>query len=158
MAVTKVFKFRLAGFSIVAPSHWHKPPLLKRLMYPTQPELCGPGGAAYEFLWFDKPITMKAPLTEIELFDIMKKHLEASVEVRGNKILSKGEISIDGNRRFPTITFEKHRHRHVPTIMKRYCYILNGKFYTIGARLSHNSVECFSEEGYDIIVQSIKAI
>ena len=103
MTTTKEFKFRLAGFSILAPSTWHKPPLLKRLMYPFQPELFGPGGPGYEFIWFDKPFIVNEDL----LLKKMKDHLKASVEVRGNRILQEGEIIING-KQYPTIIFEKH--------------------------------------------------
>lgn len=153
MPTTKTFKFRLAGLSITAPSTWHKPPFLKRLLYPSQPELCGPGGPGYEFLWFEKPISFGG----IPKFSEMAEHLIGTVQIRGNSILSEGTISIN-NVDYPTITFEKHKDGYAPTIMKRYFVVLNNKSFTMGARLSHNNLACYPEEGYDKIVKSIVKI
>lgn len=153
MKNNKIYKFRLAGLSMEGPSTWHSSPIIKRLLYPSQPELYGPGGPAYEYLWFDKPIILEKRPS----FSEMNDHLTATVLVRGNRIIENTTFRLD-NEIFPTVVFEKHRAGYAPTIMKRYLIILNNRLITIGARLSHNNVECYSEEGYDEIVRSVRKI
>lgn len=149
----KRFKFRFIGLSLTAPSNWHKPDLLKRILYPSRPELFGPSGPAYEFLWFEKPIAH----VKIPTFSEMSNHLTGTVQVRGNRILSRGMIAIN-NKDYPTITFEKIREGFPPTTMKRYFIIHNNKSITLGVRLTRDNIACYPEEEYDKIIQSLKKI
>lgn len=155
MTFTRTFRFRFAGLSISAPLTWKRPAFINRLIHPSRPAIFGPGGPGYEFIWFDKPMVFKK-IPEFKHSE-MANHLIGIVQVRGNRILGEGTITVN-NQDFPTITFEKHRVGYAPTTMKRYLIVLNNKLFTIGARLSHNNIDCYSEEGYDKIIQSIKKI
>jgi len=168
------YTFRRAGITLDAPSNWRKGPLLKRLIYPHQPELFGPNN---EYIGFDSVDTLDRAATVAEASVLLRDEIVA----RGNKLVTLSSLEVGGKEQ-ATAIFDKP----MPGVpremmrMKKYRVSLAGNVFTVTANLSFEGRNSpggepspyrrgdvltpdsrrtifYSEEGYDRIVQSIVA-